>query len=446
MSVEKFGPVRVGLLGIGTVGGGTFEVLTRNQAEITRRAGRRIEITRVADLDVARARALVGERARVDSDARALVSDPEIDIVIELIGGYGIARELVMAAIENGKHVVTANKALLAVHGNEIFAAASRKGVMVAFEAAVAGGIPIIKALREGLTANRIDWIAGIINGTTNFILTEMRDKGLAFDAVLGEAQRLGYAEADPTFDIEGVDAGHKITILSSIAFGIPVRYDKAHIEGINKLQSADIKYAEQLGYRIKLLGITRRRMADGKVLGVELRVHPTLIPARRLIANVEGAMNAVWVKGDAVGHTMYYGKGAGSEPTASAVIADLVDVARMLTSDPDNRVPHLAFQSESLADLPILPISEVETAYYLRLRVADEPGVLADITRILADAGISIDAVLQREPGEGESQTDIILLTHRTIEKQVDSAIAKIEALSTVLSKAIRIRLEELN
>ena len=446
MSVEKFGPVRVGLLGIGTVGGGTFEVLTRNQAEITRRAGRRIEITRVADLDVARARALVGERARVDSDARGLVSDPEIDIVIELIGGYGIARELVMAAIENGKHVVTANKALLAVHGNEIFAAASRKGVMVAFEAAVAGGIPIIKALREGLTANRIDWIAGIINGTTNFILTEMRDKGLAFDAVLGEAQRLGYAEADPTFDIEGVDAGHKITILSSIAFGIPVRFDKAHIEGITKLQSADIKYAEQLGYRIKLLGITRRRMADGKVLGVELRVHPTLIPARRLIANVEGAMNAVWVKGDAVGHTMYYGKGAGSEPTASAVIADLVDVARMLTSDPDNRVPHLAFQTESLADLPILPISEVETAYYLRLRVADEPGVLADITRILADAGISIDAVLQREPGEGESQTDIILLTHRTIEKQVDSAIAKIEALSTVLSKAIRIRLEELN
>ena len=446
MSVEKFGPVRVGLLGIGTVGGGTFEVLTRNQAEITRRAGRRIEITRVADLDVARARALVGERARVDSDARALVSDPEIDIVIELIGGYGIARELVMAAIENGKHVVTANKALLAVHGNEIFAAASRKGVMVAFEAAVAGGIPIIKALREGLTANRIDWIAGIINGTTNFILSEMRDKGLAFDAVLGEAQRLGYAEADPTFDIEGVDAGHKITILSSIAFGIPVRFDKAHIEGITKLQSADIKYAEQLGYRIKLLGITRRRMADGKVLGVELRVHPTLIPARRLIANVEGAMNAVWVKGDAVGHTMYYGKGAGSEPTASAVIADLVDVARMLTSDPDNRVPHLAFQTESLADLPILPISEVETAYYLRLRVADEPGVLADITRILADAGISIDAVLQREPGEGESQTDIILLTHRTIEKQVDSAIAKIEALSTVLSKAIRIRLEELN
>ncbi len=446
MSVEKFGPVRVGLLGIGTVGGGTFEVLTRNQAEITRRAGRRIEITRVADLDVARARALVGEHVLVDTDARALVADPAIDIVVELIGGYGIARELVMAAIENGKHVVTANKALLAVHGNEIFAAASRKGVMVAFEAAVAGGIPIIKALREGLTANRIEWIAGIINGTTNFILSEMRDKGLAFDTALGEAQRLGYAEADPTFDIEGVDAGHKITILSSIAFGIPVRFDKAHVEGITKLESADIRYAEQLGYRIKLLGITRRRVVDGRVLGIELRVHPTLIPARRLIANVEGAMNAVWVKGDAVGHTMYYGKGAGSEPTASAVIADLVDVARMLTADPGNRVPHLAFQTESVVDLPVLPISEVETAYYLRLRVADEPGVLADITRILADAAISIDAVLQREPAEGEDQTDIILLTHRTIEKQVDTAIARIEALSTVLSKAVRIRLEDLN
>ncbi|MCX7272181.1 MAG: homoserine dehydrogenase, partial [Burkholderiales bacterium] len=359
MSVEKFGPVRVGLLGIGTVGGGTFEVLSRNQAEITRRAGRRIEITRVADLDVARARALVGDHVRVDADARGLVADPSIDIVIELIGGYGIARELVMAAIENGKHVVTANKALLAVHGNEIFAAASRKGVMVAFEAAVAGGIPIIKALREGLTANRIEWIAGIINGTTNFILSEMRDKGLPFDAVLAQAQQLGYAETDPTFDIEGIDAGHKITILSSIAFGIPVRFDKAHIEGITGLESIDIRYAEQLGYRIKLLGVTRRRVHDGQVQGIELRVHPTLIPARRLIANVEGAMNAVWVKGDAVGHTMYYGKGAGSEPTASAVVADLVDISRMLTADPDNRVPHLAFQTESLVDVPILPIGE---------------------------------------------------------------------------------------
>ena len=446
MSVEKFGPVRVGLLGIGTVGGGTFEVLSRNQQEITRRAGRRIEITRIADLDVARAGAVAAGRAQVTSDARSVVTDPDIDIVIELIGGYRIAKDLVLEAIENGKHVVTANKALLAVHGNEIFAAASRKGVMVAFEAAVAGGIPIIKALREGLTANRIEWIAGIINGTTNFILSEMRDKGLAFEDVLAEAQRLGYAEADPTFDIEGVDAAHKATILSSIAFGVPVAFDKAYVEGITKLQSADIRYAEQLGYRIKLLGLTRRRMLDGKVQGIELRVHPTLIPAKRLIANVEGAMNAVMVKGDAVGHTMYYGKGAGAEPTASAVIADLVDVARMLTADPDNRVPHLAFQAESMADLPILPIAEVETAYYLRLRVADEPGVLADITRILADARISIDAVLQREPEEGEHQTDIILLTHRTIEKQVDQAIARIEALSTVLSKAIRIRLEELN
>jgi homoserine dehydrogenase len=318
--------------------------------------------------------------------------------------------------------------------------------VMVAFEAAVGGGIPIIKAVREGLTANRIEWIAGIINGTSNFILSEMRDKGLPFDVVLREAQRLGYAEADPTFDIEGVDAAHKATILASIAFGIPMSFEKAYIEGITKLQSEDIRYAEQLGYRIKLLGITRLRVVDGKQIGIELRVHPTLIPAKRLLANVEGAMNAVWVKGDAVGDTMYYGKGAGAEPTASAVVADLVDVARMLTADPDNRVPHLAFQAESLSDLPILPISEVRTAYYLRLRVADEPGVLADITRILADTHISIDAALQREPGEGEAQTDIILLTHRTIENRVDAAIARIEALSTVLSKVIRIRLEDLD
>ena len=446
MAVVKLAPVRVGLLGIGTVGAGTFAVLTRNQLEITRRAGRGIEIAAVARRDVARARELVGERARVTDDAFSIVRDPEIEVVVELIGGCDLARLLVLEAIAQRKHVVTANKALLAVHGNEIFAAASRKGVMVAFEAAVAGGIPIIKALREGLTANRIEWIAGIINGTTNFILSEMRDKGLPFDAVLAQAQQLGYAETDPTFDIEGIDAGHKITILSSIAFGIPVRFDKAHIEGITGLESIDIRYAEQLGYRIKLLGVTRRRVHDGQVQGLELRVHPTLIPARRLIANVEGAMNAVWVKGDAVGHTMYYGKGAGSEPTASAVVADLVDISRMLTADPDNRVPHLAFQTESLVDVPILPIGETETAYYLRLRVADEPGVLADITRILADASISIDAVLQREPAEGESQTDIILLTHRTIEKQVDGAIARIEALSTVLSRATRIRLEELN
>jgi homoserine dehydrogenase len=446
MGVEKFGPVRVGLLGMGTVGGGTFEVLSRNQQEITRRAGRLIEITRIATRSPERAKGAVAARVHVDDDVFALVSDPQIDVVVELIGGYGLARDLVMQAIENGKHVVTANKALLAVHGTEIFAAASRKGVMVAFEAAVAGGIPIIKAVREGLTANRIEWIAGIINGTTNFILSEMRDKGLAFDDVLREAQRLGYAEADPTFDIEGVDAAHKASILSAIAFGTPVSFDKAYVEGITRLQSEDIRYAEQLGYRIKLLAMTRRRVIDGKLAGIELRVHPTLIPAKRLLANVEGAMNAVWVKADAVGPTMYYGKGAGAEPTASAVIADLVDVARTLTVDPEHRVPHLAFQAEAMVDLPILPISEVETAYYLRLRVADESGVLADITRILADQKISIDAALQREPAEGEAQTDIILLTHRAIEKQVNEAIRRIEALPTVLSKAIRIRLEDLD
>ena len=440
-AASRLGPVRVGLLGIGTVGAGTFSVLTRNQHEITRRAGRGIEIAAVADLDVARAREIVGDRAQVGSDAFALVKDPSIDVVVELIGGYGVARQLVMQAIEHGKHVVTANKALLAVHGNEIFAAAREKGVMVAFEAAVAGGIPIIKALREGLTANRIEWIAGIINGTTNFILSEMREKGSSFESVLKEAQRLGYAEADPTFDIEGVDAAHKATIMSAIAFGIPVQFERAHVEGISSLQAEDIRYAEQLGYRIKLLGITRRREQ-----GIELRVHPTLIPSKRLIANVEGAMNAVWVKGDAVGHTMYYGKGAGAEPTASAVVADLVDVTRTLTVDPGNRVPHLAFQPDAMADLPILPITEVQTAYYLRLRVSDQTGVLADITRILADAKISIDAALQREPAEGEQQTDIILLTHVTLEKQCNDAIARIEALPTVLSRVIRIRLEDLN
>ncbi len=433
-------PINVGLLGIGTVGGGTFNVLSRNEAEITRRAGRPIRITKVADKNIALAKEVVAGRAEVTDDAFAVVNDPEIDIVIELIGGYGIAKELVLKAIANGKHVVTANKALLAVHGNEIFAAARDKGVMVAFEAAVAGGIPIIKAVREGLTANRIQWIAGIINGTTNFILSEMRDKGLPFADVLKEAQRLGYAEADPTFDIEGVDAAHKITILSALAFGIPMQFDKAHVEGISKLDADDIKYAEQLGYRIKLLGITRRRPE-----GVELRVHPTLIPAKRLIANVEGAMNAVLVQGDAVGATLYYGKGAGAEPTASAVIADLVDVTRMATSDPENRVPHLAFQPGAVEDTPILPLSEVETSYYLRLRVEDKPGVLADITRILADQQISIDAMIQREPGEGEDQTDIIMLTHVTREKNVDAAIAKIEALPVVKKKVIRLRMEEL-
>ncbi|HYF60385.1 MAG TPA: homoserine dehydrogenase [Burkholderiaceae bacterium] len=441
MASSRLPPVRVGLLGIGTVGAGTFAVLDRNRHEILRRAGRGIEIASVADLDVGRARELVGSRASVTDDAFSIVRDPSIDVVVELIGGCGVARRLVLEAIAQRKHVVTANKALLAVHGNEIFAAAREHGVTVAFEAAVAGGIPIIKALREGLTANRIEWIAGIINGTTNFILSEMRDKGLPFETVLAEAQRLGYAEADPTFDVEGIDAAHKATIMSAIAFGIPVQFDRAHVEGISGLQAEDIRWAERLGYRIKLLGITRRREH-----GIELRVHPTLIPAARLIANVEGAMNAVWVKGDAVGHTMYYGKGAGAEPTASAVVADLVDVARTLTVDPGNRVPHLAFQPDAMTDAPILPIGEIESAYYLRLRVSDEPGVLADVTRILADARISIDAVLQREPSEGERQTDIILLTHVTVEKRCDDAIRRIEALSTVLSKVTRIRLEDLN
>ncbi|MBM4181119.1 MAG: homoserine dehydrogenase [Betaproteobacteria bacterium] len=433
-------PINVGLLGIGTVGGGTWTVLTRNAEEITRRAGRPIHITAVADRNLDLARSVTGGKARITDDAFALVKDPEIDIIVELIGGYTVAKELVLAAIDHGKHVVTANKALLAVHGNEIFAAAQKKGVMVAFEAAVAGGIPIIKALREGLSANRIQWIAGIINGTTNFILSEMRDKGLAFADVLKEAQRLGYAEADPTFDIEGVDAAHKATLMSAIAFGIPIQFDKAHIEGISKLEAADIRYAEQLGYRIKLLGITKRVER-----GVELRVHPALVPAKRLIANVEGAMNAVLVWGDAVGATLYYGKGAGAEPTASSVIADLVDVTRLHTADPLHRVPHLAFQPDQLTDLPILPMEEVETAYYLRLRALDKPGVLADITRILADLEISIDAMLQREPEEGEDQTDIVLLTHVAREKAVNAAIAKIEGLPSIAGKVTRIRMEEL-
>ena len=421
-------PINVGLLGIGTVGGGTFTVLQRNCDEITRRAGRPIRITVVADKNLELAKQVTGGACRLTDDAFSVVSDPEVDIVIELIGGYGVAKELVMKAIANGKHVVTANKALLATHGNEIFKAAQDKGVMVGFEAAVAGGIPIIKAVREGLTANRIEWIAGIINGTTNFILSEMRDKGLPFDVVLKEAQRLGYAEADPTFDIEGVDAAHKITMLASLAFGIPMQFDKAYIEGISRLDAVDIKYAEQLGYRIKLLGITKRTPE-----GVELRVHPTLIPATRLIANVEGAMNAVLVQADAVGATLYYGKGAGAEPTASAVIADLVDITRMHTADPENRVPHLAFQPDAMADLPMLAMDEVITSYYLRLRVADKTGVLADITRILADQNISIDAVIQKEPSEGETEADLIMLTHQTREKCINAAIVKIEALGVV-------------
>ncbi|MDR3086342.1 MAG: homoserine dehydrogenase [Azoarcus sp.] len=433
-------PINVGLLGIGTVGGGTFTVLKRNADEIARRAGREIRIIAVADRDIERAKKLTGGDPRLTDDAFALTRDPEIDIVIELIGGYTVAKDLVLSAIENGKHVVTANKALLAVHGNEIFAAARRRDVMVAFEAAVAGGIPIIKALREGLSANRIEWVAGIINGTTNFILSEMRDKGLPFADVLKEAQRLGYAEADPTFDIEGVDAAHKATIMSAIAFGIPMQFDKAHIEGITRLESVDIAYAEQLGYRIKLLGIARKRVA-----GIELRVHPTLVPATRLLANVEGAMNAVLVQGDAVGATLYYGKGAGAEPTASAVIADLIDITRLHTADPEHRVPHLAFQPDQVRDVPVLPIGETETSYYLRMRVLDKPGVLADITRILADSAISIDAMIQKEPAEGEQQTDIIILTHQTVEKDANAALARIEALESVQGKVTRLRLETL-
>ena len=438
-------PIQVGLLGIGTVGSGTFEVLKRNQEEIQRRAGRPIQITMVADLDTARAQAVVGSAVKVVNDARQVIANPEIDIVVELIGGYGIAKQLVLDAIAAGKHVVTANKALLAVHGTEIFAAAHKKGVMVAFEAAVAGGIPIIKALREGLSANRIHWVAGIINGTTNFILSEMRDKGLAFGDVLKQAQALGYAEADPTFDIEGVDAAHKATIMAAIAFGVPVQFDKAYVEGITKLEAQDIRYAEQLGYRIKLLGISKRTAT-----GIELRVHPCLVPAKRLIANVEGAMNAVMVQADAVGTTLYYGKGAGSEPTASAVIADLVDVTRLHTADPLNRVPHLAFQPETfdqaMSNLPVLPMEQVVTSYYLRLRVADQAGVLAQITGIFAQAVISIDAVLQREAGEGENQTDLIILTHDCVEAKMNQALAQMQQLSTVLAPITRIRKEELN
>ena len=432
-------PINVGLLGLGTVGGGTLTVLRRNATEITRRAGREIRVLRAAVRNLEKAKPLAGDLP-LTTNPFDVVDDPEIDIVVELIGGLEPARELVMRAIANGKHVVTANKHLVAKHGNEIFAAAQAKGVMVAFEAAVAGGIPIIKALREGLTANRIEWLAGIINGTSNFILTEMRDKGAAFEDVLKQAQELGYAEADPTFDIEGIDAAHKLTILSAIAFGIPMQFDRAYTEGISKLTREDVQYAEELGYRIKLLGIARR--AEN---GIELRVHPTLIPERRLIANVDGAMNAVLVKGDAVGPTLYYGAGAGAEPTASAVVADLVDVTRLHTADPHHRVPHLAFQPDQLSDTPILPMDEVRTAYYLRLRAFDRPGVLADITRILADSTISIDAMVQKEPAEGEEQVDIILLTHVTVEKNVNAAIRKIEALDTVAGQVMRIRLEEL-
>ena len=437
---------------MGTVGSGVFNVLQRNQQEIRRRAGRGIEITMVSRRDTAKALAQVGQSAQVAADPRAVIANPAIDIVVELIGGTTLAKALVLEAIEAGKHVVTANKALLAVHGTEIFAAAHKKGVMVAFEAAVAGGIPIIKALREGLTANRIQWVAGIINGTTNFILSEMRDKALDFAAALKDAQALGYAEADPTFDIEGVDAAHKLTLMSAIAFGIPVQFDKAYVEGISQLAGQDIRYAEQLGYRIKLLGIAKRRVGDATKQtrdGIELRVHPSLVPAKRLIANVEGAMNAVMVQGDAVGTTLYYGKGAGSEPTASAVIADLVDITRLHTADAEHRVPHLAFQPDAMSDLPVLAMGEVVTSYYLRLRVADQAGVLAKVTGILAQADISIDAVLQREAdevgGEGSTQTDVIILTHDCVEARMNAALAQMQALPTVLAPIVRIRKEEL-
>jgi homoserine dehydrogenase len=433
-------PINVGLLGIGTVGGGTWEVLNRNADEIQRRAGRAIRIAVVADKEVQKARSIVKDKAKVVDDAFGVVRGSEVEIVIELIGGYTVAKELVLEAISHGKHVVTANKALLATHGNEIFAAAQKKGVMVAFEASVGGGIPIIKALREGLAANRIEWIAGIINGTSNFILSEMRDKGLPFEGALRDAQARGYAEADPTFDIEGVDAAHKLTILSALAFGIPMQFEKCFREGIQKLTKADIGYAEELGYRIKLLGITRRAKS-----GIELRVHPTLVPARRLIANVEGVMNAILVKGDAVGATLYYGAGAGAQPTASAVVADLVDVTRLITADPEQRVPHLAFQPDRLSADPVLPIGEVETSYYLRMRVQDRPGVLADITRILADSAISIEAMVQKQPGEGESRVDIVMLTHLALEKNVEQAMAKIERLSSVEGRVTRIRMESL-
>jgi len=434
-------PVNVGLLGLGTVGGGTFNVLARNADEIMRRAGRGIRVSRAAARDYDPVRLPGIGEIDVTDDAFAVVDDPAVDIIVELIGGYEPARELVLKAIANGKHVVTANKALIAMHGNEIFAAAHKHGVMVAFEAAVAGGIPIIKAIREGLAANEIEWLTGIINGTGNFILTEMRDKGRDFAEVLAEAQALGYAEADPTFDIEGIDAAHKLTILASIAFGIPLQFDRVYTEGISRVTREDVEYATELGYRIKHLGYTRRT-ADG----IELRVHPTLIPERRLIANVDGVMNAVLVKADAVGPTLYYGAGAGSEPTASAVVADIIDVTRMLTADPGNRVPHLAFQPHALSNVPILDMEAIRTAYYLRMQAEDKPGVLADVTRILGDLGISIEAVLQKEPRADAREVPIIMLSHVVTERDMNAAIERIEALDSIHGSVTRIRLEHLD
>ncbi|MCP1289184.1 MULTISPECIES: homoserine dehydrogenase [Chromobacterium] len=433
-------PINIGLLGVGTVGGGTATVLKRNAEEISRRAGRQIRLLQAANRNQARAQSLLGPDVDVVADAMQVVNNPDVDIVVELIGGDTVAKELVLKAIANGKHVVTANKKLLALHGTEIFARAQEQGVMVAFEAAVAGGIPIIKALREGLSANRIEWIAGIINGTSNFILTEMRDKGASFAEVLAEAQQLGYAEADPTFDIEGHDAGHKLTIMAALAFGIPMQFDRCYLEGISKLEGRDIKYAEELGYRVKLLGLTRRTAA-----GVELRVHPTLIPARQLIANVNGVMNAVLAKGDAVGPTLYYGAGAGALPTASAVVADIVDVTRLLTADPEHRVPHLAFQPDQLQNLPILPISDVVSSYYLRIGAADRAGVLANITRLLAENGISIEAVIQKG-SVSDGTAEVVILTHRVQEQAIDRAITGIEALESITGKVVRLRMEELN
>ncbi|WP_404355322.1 homoserine dehydrogenase [Methylotuvimicrobium sp. KM1] len=433
-------PVKVGVLGLGTVGGGTVNVLKRNAAEIARRAGREIIVTRASARDLERSRICDTQGIALTTDPYEIVNDPEIEIVVELIGGETIAKDLVLKAIENGKHVVTANKALIALHGNEIFAKAGGKGVMVAFEAAVAGGIPIIKAIREGLSGNQIEWVAGIINGTGNFILTEMRDKGRDFADVLAEAQALGYAEADPTFDVEGIDAAHKLTILASIAFGIPLQFDKVYTEGITQITRDDVDYADTLGYRIKHLGIARKTSE-----GIELRVHPTLIPSRRLIANVDGVMNAVLVKGDAVGPTLYYGAGAGAEPTASSVVADVIDVVRALTSDPENRVPHLAFQPNALADIPMLSAEQIHTAYYLRLNAEDRPGVLADITRILALHDISIEAIIQKEPHENEKSVPIIMLTQNTLESEMNAAITVIEQLTTVTGKVCRIRLETL-
>jgi len=429
--------LNVGIVGLGTVGGGTYTVLKRNGEEMARRTGVDIKVTHVADKNIERANELTRGDIEITDDAFALVANPAVDVVVELIGGVTIAKDVVLKAIENKKHVVTANKALIAMHGNEIFSAAQKMGVMIAYEAAVAGGIPIIKALREGLSANRIKWLAGIINGTTNFILTEMREKGLAYQEVIGEAQRLGYAEADPTFDVEGIDAAHKLVIMASIAFGMPLKFDEVYTEGITQLEQADIKYAEELGYTVKLLAVTKRTDK-----GIELRVHPTLIPKKRLVANVDGAMNAVVVQGDAVGPTLYYGAGAGAEPTASAVVADLIDVARLKDASDIQRAPALGYQANQVQDLPVLPIAEISSAYYLRMHATDKPGVIAAVTKILGDKSISVDAMIQPAATIG---ADIVFLTHETVEKNMDAAIAEIEASPDVEGSLVRLRMEAL-